>query len=92
MLVLKEDEGTEYAIAWKSLYTPFLHNIKRFGYKIQIQFKRTILLVEQNNYATKMVIACYFYGLDSLSKNPLNNFTLKNFTLNNCLFGTTNMV
>ena len=39
----------------------FLDNIKRFGYKIGIQFNKSILVVEQNNHATKIENACIVY-------------------------------
>ena len=52
MLELKEDKSTEYVVGWKSkgvctskfipFYTGFLHNVKRFGYKIRIQFNKSI--------------------------------------------------
>ena len=52
-----EDKGTEYDIGWKSegvyaskliiLYTAFVHKIKRFGYKIGIQFQKSVLVVKK---------------------------------------------
>ena len=59
-----------------------LHNIRRFKYKIEIQFNKSVLVGEQNNYATKIVNACIMYDSDNWSKNPLNSFKLKT-----CLFG-----
>ena len=66
-LELKEDKGIKYVIGWKSkwvynakltpLHTTFLHNIKLSGYRIGIQFNKTILVLEQNNYPTKIVNA-----------------------------------
>ena len=86
-LELKEDKGTDYVIGWKSkgvyssklilLYTDFLHKIKVFGYKIRIQFSKSVLVVEENNYAAKIANVCIVYDLDNWPRNPLNNFTLK---------------
>ena len=70
-----------------SLDDTFLSNIKRFGYQIGIQFNSTLLVVEQNNYTTKIVNAYIVYDLDSRPKITVNNFALKN-----CLFGATNRV
>ena len=64
----------------------FLPNIKYFGYKIGIQLNNTPLVVEQNNYTTKIVNAYIVYDLENWSNSPLRNFTLKN-----CLFGATNI-
>ena len=59
MIELKEDDGTELVIGWKSqglytsklipMYTAFLHNKKRFKYKIGIQFSKSALVEEQRN-------------------------------------------
>ena len=49
----------------------FLRNIfsffidKFFGYKIGIKFDQDPLVVEQSNYATKIVNACTVYELDT---------------------------
>ena len=51
-----------------------------------MQFNDTPLVVEQNNYATKIVNTFIVYDLDNLPKIPLRNFALKN-----CLFGATNI-
>ena len=95
-LELKEDKGTDYVLCWKPkglytskrkpLYTAFLHSIKPSGYGIRTQFNNSILAVEQN-YATKSVNAYIGDDLGGWSKNPLNNFKIKN-----CLFGVTNIV
>ena len=65
VLELKEDKGTEYIIGWKSkgvynskfiaLHVDFLPNVKYFRNKIGIQLNSTPLVIEQNNYATKIV-------------------------------------
>ena len=68
-------------------YTHFVHSINYFGCKIGIKFDGDPLVVEQNNYATKIVNAYIVYELDMWPKNLLDNFTLKN-----CLFGATNIV
>ena len=46
-------------------YTAFLHNIKPFGYKLEIKFDKDPVDVEQNNYLTKTVIAYTVYELNS---------------------------
>ena len=46
-----------------------------------IQFNKTPLVVEQNNYTTKIVNVYIVYDLDNCSKNPLRNFTLINFKI-----------
>ena len=52
--------------------------------KIGRQFKYIPLIEEQNNYTTKIVNAYIVYDLVNWSNIPLRNFTLKN-----CLPGTT---
>ena len=97
VLELKEDKDTEYIIGWKSkgvyiskliaLHGAFLPNVKYFRNKIGIQFNSTLLVIEQNNYATKIANVYIVYDLDNWPKNPLRKITLKN-----CLFGSTNIV
>ena len=53
-----------------SLYTVFLHNIKRFGYKIGIEFNKSVSIFEQNNCLTK--IAYIVYDLINWPRNLLN--------------------
>ena len=65
MLEYKEKLGTEYITSWKSkgvyntklipIKNYSLPNIKYFKYKIEIQFNNTPLVVEQNNYASKII-------------------------------------
>ena len=38
-----------------TLYTAFLHSMKLSGYKMGINFDKDPLVVEQNNYLTKIV-------------------------------------
>ena len=71
---------------FRPLHGAILSNRKLFEYKIGIKFNSTPSVVEQNNYTTKIVNAYIVYELDNWPRNPLNNFTLKN-----CLFGTTNI-
>ena len=98
-LELKKDKGTDYVIVWKlkglfkskllPLHGAFEANIKYFGYKMGMQFSNlsnTPLVVEQSNYATKIVNAYVVYDLDNWPNIPLRNFTFKN-----CLFGVTNI-
>ena len=57
-LVLKEDEGSEYVIAWKSkglfktelylLHYTSLPNLKHLGYKIGTQLSNTPLVRDKN--------------------------------------------
>ena len=47
----------------------------------------TPLVVEQNNYTTKIVKVYIVYDLDNWPKVQLRNFTLRN-----CLFGATSIV
>ena len=67
-------------------YMAFPNLTKYCGQKIGIHFSNTPLVVEQNNYASKIVNACIFYDLDDWSKIPLNKFKLKNY-----LFGAANI-
>ena len=60
---------------------------KYFEEKMQLQFGNSVLVVEQNNYATKILNSYIVYELDNWQRKPLNNFTFKNF-----LFGATNTV
>ena len=62
-----------YTFKLTPLYTAFLHNIKLSVSKIGIQFNKSVLVVEQNNYATKIVNAYIAYDLDDCPKIPLNN-------------------
>ena len=48
-------------------YTHFVHSINYFGCKIGIKFDGDPLVVEQNNYATKIVNAYIVYVLDMKS-------------------------
>ena len=51
--------------------------MKYFGYKIQIYFNNTPLVVEQNNYRIKIVNFYIVHDLDDWPIVPLKNFTLK---------------
>ena len=62
-----------YTFKLTPLYTAFLYNIKLSVSKIGIQFNKSVLVVEQNNYATKIVNAYIVYDLDDWPKIPLNN-------------------
>ena len=65
-LELNKDKSTDYVLSWKSkgictsklkpLHTSLLHSIKFPGYKKGIEFDKDPLAVEQNNYATKIMI------------------------------------
>ena len=52
-----------------------------------MQFNDTPLVLELDNYTTKIVNVCIVYDLDKWPKNQLRNFTLKI-----CLFGVFNTV
>ena len=43
------------------------------------QINNTSLVIEQNNYATKIVNVYIFYDLDNWPKNLHRNFTLKDY-------------
>ena len=91
---LKKDKFIDYVLGWKSkwiytfkltpLYTIFLNSAKRFGYRTGKKFNDSVLVLKQINYKSKIVKVYIVYDLDTCSEIPLNNFTLKN-----CLFGTT---
>ena len=46
---------------------------------LRMQFNDTSLVVEKNNYSTKIVTAYIVYDLDDWPKILLNNFKLKNY-------------
>ena len=71
-----------YDSKMKALRVAFLPNIKYFGNKIGVQCNNTPLLVEHNNYASRIVNVKIVYDLDHWSKNPLIIF----------LFWATNIV
>ena len=71
----------------RQLYTAFLHSIKLSGYSMRIKFDRHTLAVEENNYTAEIVNTYIAYDLHAWSRNPTNNFKLKN-----CLFGATNII
>ena len=91
-LELKEDKGTEYALGWKSkglytskltpLYTTFLQNVKRSGFKTEIQLNKRVLVAKQNSYVTKIVKAYIFYDLDDW---PATNIVKKVIKVNGCI-------
>ena len=74
-----------YVLSWKSerlhtsklkpLYAAFLHGIKLYRNKMGIK----PLTVDQNNYTTKMLNACFVYDLDNGPDNPVRNFSIKKF-------------
>ena len=65
VLELKFDKNAEYIISQKSkriynskiiaLHGAFLPNLKYFRHKIGIQYSSSLLFIEKNNYATKVV-------------------------------------
>ena len=56
-----------------------MQNIKYFEHPIGLQFNDSMFVFKKMlNYVNAYIV----YGLDNWSRNPLNNFTLKN-----CLFG-----
>ena len=71
MLKLKPDKFNDYVTDWKSngvhnselvkLHEVCLPYIKYFWYKIGIQFNNTSLVIEENNYKTKIVSAYIVY-------------------------------
>ena len=77
--------STEYIISGNSrgvynskriaLHGAFLSNIKYFTNKIGIQFNSSPLVIEQNNYTTKIVNVYIVYDLDNWPKSLLQNST-----------------
>ena len=69
-LEFNKDKGTNYLICWNSkgvhtsklnpLYTAFLNTIKHSRHDMEIKFDKDNLAVEQNNYATKIVMLTLF--------------------------------
>ena len=52
------------------LHGPFLPDIKYVRYKIGMELNNTLLVVEQCNYATKIVNTYIVYDLDNWPKIP----------------------
>ena len=96
-LQLLKDKGTDYGISWKSKrlcgstlfpqYTHFFHSIKCFGHLIGIKLIYGSFSCRTKKYAAKIINAYIVYELDTWPKNPLENFTLKNFQ-----FGATSIL
>ena len=86
VLISLKLKGVYYS-KFKPLYAPFLHSIKRSGYRIGIKFDKDPLPVKQNNYLSKVVNVYIVYDLDASPRNPTNHFKIKNF-----LFGATSIV
>ena len=96
-LELKKDKGTHYVLSCKSkgvynskrkpLYTALLHSIKLSRYRTGIKFDKDPLIVEQNNYLSKIVNVYIVNDLDAWPSHRTNSFEFKN-----CLFGATNIV
>ena len=53
------------------LYTAFLHNTKRSGYRTIKKFDEDPLAVEQNNYLRKIVNVYVVLDLDAWPRNPI---------------------
>ena len=80
ILELQKDKDTDYDLNWKSkgvfnskfrsLYTAFLYIIKLSGYRIGRNFDKDALVVEQNNYFTKIINVYIVYD----QRNTTNNF------------------
>ena len=87
-LELKKDKGTDYVLSWKSngVYNSKHKSLYTASY-IGIKFDKHPLAVEQNNSFTKIANVYIVYDLATWPK-----IALKNFTLKNGLFGTTNIV
>ena len=69
------------------MHNAFLPNVKQFGYTIGIQFNKTPLVIDKNNYTSKLGKVYIFYHLNHWPRNLFNNLALKN-----CLVGATNIV
>ena len=91
------EKTSENAISWRSKgvhisnlklwHGAFMSRLRYYAKKIWIYLNKSPLVVEQNNYSTKIVNAYIVYDLNDSPKVPLRNFTLKNY-----LFGATNIV
>ena len=78
MVELKNDTCIEYVISLKSkgvynselkaLLRRFLTSVNNFWNKIGIQFHNTPLVIEQNNYASRIVDVHIVYDLDNWPK------------------------
>ena len=96
-LEFKKEKFSDYVLCWKSngvstsipkpLYTHFLQNIKRSGYKMRIKFHEDHLTVEQNNSLTKIENVHTAYDLAAWSRDPTNSFKFTNY-----LFGATSII
>ena len=63
------------------MHGAFLPNVRYFGNKIGVQFNSTPLVIEQNNYTTKIANVYNVYDIVNSPKNQLRNFILKRFCL-----------
>ena len=96
-LKIKYEKISENVTIWKSkgvynsnlkpLHGALLPQLKYAEKKISVNLNKSPLVVEKNNYSTKIVNAYIVYDLDDWPKGPLRNFTLKN-----CLLGSTNII
>ena len=68
-------------------YTTFLHNTKLSRYKRGIQFNKSVLVAERNNYTNATVNSYIASDLDDWPRKLLNNFTFRN-----CLFGANKII
>ena len=55
LIILLVENQKIYIVLLSLQHTHFLHSKKFFAYKIGISFDKDPLVVEQNNYATKIV-------------------------------------
>ena len=74
----------EFRHLYSSILSPqhtafFLHSLKLFRNKIWIKFDKDSSVVEQNDYATKIVHIYIDYELDTWSKISVSNFKLRSF-------------
>ena len=69
------------------MHGAFMPRLRYCAKKIWIYLNKSPLVVEQNNYSTKIVNAYIVYDLNDSPKVPLRNFILKNY-----LFGATNIL
>ena len=68
-------------------YTTFLHSTKLSRYKRGIQFNKSVLVAERNNYTNATVNSYIASDLDDWPRKLLNNFTFRN-----CLFGVNKII
>ena len=76
-----------YTSNLKPLHGSFLPKLEYFAKKVCVNLDNFLLIIEQNNYSTKIRNTYIIYDLDGWTKVPIRNFAIKN-----CLFGAANII